>query len=674
MRPALWRSGRPSLGLVLSLVLATVLTLPLAGILASGIYDDQLVHRTEAELLAQSVALAVGIARDAAASLPADVALGPEVADRRVISLDADLGATRPPRPDATPAAAAADPAFQALGQRVAPDLAATQAMTLAGFRLLDPAGTVIAGRGEVGLSLAHVEEVSEALRGQTTVTLRRRVSKHPYPPLGSLSRGRPYRLFVAVPIVVRHRVAGVLYASRTPVDVLGSLYGQREALGLAAAAVVAAAMLAGLVLHRAISLPVRELVALTGAIGAGDRAAVTSHRHHGTVEFAVLAASLRDMAMRLTTRSDAVSSFAAHVSHELKSPLSAIRGTVELLRDDDDAAPMEAGERHRFLDHLLSDAERLGLLLSRLREMARAEAEPTAGRATVGVVLEGLRARFTTLSIRAEGELDAEMDVSADNLAVLLSHLADNAARHGAATLDVSVSREGPVMAIQVRDDGSGISPGNRARVFDSFFTTRREEGGTGMGLSIVRALVEAHGGTVALTDTEGGAGFVLTVPIPPDLPVRSVASESTGHRRWLALAATLAVVLAGLALRGLGPGLGLPVAVTKYGGSILWGAMVYGISLVLVPTANRGWPATVATTLALLVELFRLVHAPWLDAFRMTTAGALLLGRVFSVWNLAAYIVGIAMAWRIDRSTGAAADRGKAVAAPHGVVVPER
>ncbi len=576
MRPALWRSGRPSLSLVLSLVLATVLALPLAGVLASGIYDDQLVHRTEAELLAQSVALAAGIARDAAASLPADVALGDEVAEGRAISLDADLGATRPPRPDATVAPAPPDPAFQALGQRVAPDLAATQAVTLAGFRLLDPAGTVIAGRGEVGLSLAHVDEVSEALRGRTAVTLRRRVSKHPYPPLGSLSRGRPYRLFVAVPIVARHRVAGVLYASRTPVDVLGSLYGQREALGLAAAAVVAAAMLAGLVLHRAISLPVRELVSLTGAIGARDRAAVASHRHHGTVEFAVLAGSLRDMAMRLTTRSDAVSSFAAHVSHELKSPLSAIRGTVELLRDDDDAAPMEAEDRRRFLDHLLADAERLGALLSRLKEMARAEAEPTAGRATVGVALEDLRARFTTLSVAADGELDAEMAVSEDNLVVLLSHLADNAARHGAATLHVSVRSDGPMMAIRVRDDGSGISPGNRARVFDSFFTTRRDEGGTGMGLSIVRALVEAHGGCVELIDTERGAGFVLAVPIPPHLLVGSKALDSTGRRRWLALAANLAVVLAGLALRGIGPGLGFPFAVTKYGGSVLWGAMV--------------------------------------------------------------------------------------------------
>ena len=533
----------------------------------------------------------------------------------------------------------------------MAPDLAATQAVTLAGFRLLDPSGTVIAGRGEVGLSLAHVDEVAEALQGRTTVALRRRVSKHPYPPLGSLSRGRPYRLFVAVPVIVRHRVAGVLYASRTPVDILGSLYGQREALGLAAAAVVAAAVLAGLVLHRAISLPVRELVSLTGAIGAGDWVAVASHRHHGTIEFAALAGSLRAMARRLTMRSDAVSSFAAHVSHELKSPLSAIRGTAELLRDDEGAASMEAGERRRFLDHLLADTERLGALLSRLREMAQAEAEPTAGRSTTRPALEILQDRFPTLTIRASGDVDASVGVSPETLGVLLSHLADNSVRHGAATLDISARRDGPMILIEVRDDGSGISPGNRARIFDSFFTTRREDGGTGMGLSIVRALLGAHGGGVDLLDTEHGAGFVLTVPALLDPSVGPTRAGIDRRRRWRALAATLAVVLIGLALRRFGPGLGLPFALTKYGGSVLWGAMVYGVLVILAPTAPRGRIATVAFALAVLVELSRLFHAPSLDAFRLTAAGALLLGRVFSAWNVAAYTIGIATAWAVDR-----------------------
>ena len=79
-----------------------------------------------------------------------------------------------PPRPEARAPSAPADPAFVALGARMMPDLVATQNVTLAGFRLLDPNGIVIAGREEVGLSLAHLEEVAEALQGRFSGALAR--------------------------------------------------------------------------------------------------------------------------------------------------------------------------------------------------------------------------------------------------------------------------------------------------------------------------------------------------------------------------------------------------------------------------------------------------------------------------------------------------------------------
>jgi beta-N-acetylhexosaminidase len=114
--------------------------------------------------------------------------------------------------------------------------------------------------------------------------------------------------------------------------------------------------------------------------------------------------------------------------------------------------------------------------------------------------------------------------------------------------------------------------------------------------------------------------------------------------------LAICAAIILAGLSLRAFGPGLGLPAFVVKYGGSVLWAAMVY----FLVAVGRGDWPrwrvAAAAMSIAIAVEAFRLYHTPWLDAFRLTLPGALLLGRMFSLWNILAYAIGIAVAAACD------------------------
>lgn len=111
------------------------------------------------------------------------------------------------------------------------------------------------------------------------------------------------------------------------------------------------------------------------------------------------------------------------------------------------------------------------------------------------------------------------------------------------------------------------------------------------------------------------------------------------------------LAIVISGLTLRRHGFGLGLPAAIVKYGGSILWGAMVFFVAAIAAPRLSRGNVALISAVIAICVELFRLVHAPWLDAFRLTPAGALLLGRIFSPWDILAYGAGIVLAAGLDR-----------------------
>jgi hypothetical protein len=131
-------------------------------------------------------------------------------------------------------------------------------------------------------------------------------------------------------------------------------------------------------------------------------------------------------------------------------------------------------------------------------------------------------------------------------------------------------------------------------------------------------------------------------TQPGTPVAPVRTSLRRAT---------LALAVIVCGLSLRWYGFPLGLPAFVVKYGGSLLWATMVLLLVGALLPRLTRGQLVVIATLIAVVVEFSRLVHTPWLDAFRLTTAGALLLGRIFSPWNLVAYAVGIAFGVWIER-----------------------
>ncbi len=129
------------------------------------------------------------------------------------------------------------------------------------------------------------------------------------------------------------------------------------------------------------------------------------------------------------------------------------------------------------------------------------------------------------------------------------------------------------------------------------------------------------------------------------------------------------LSIIVCGLALRKFGLGLGLPSVLVKYGGSMLWGTMVFFLVAIAAPGQSHRRVALISASLAVCVEMFRLVHTPWLDDFRLTTAGALLLGRVYSPWNMLAYSVGIMLGMILDRLARSAFTRTRLSAqhAPH-------
>jgi len=521
------RKWRPSLGQIIFVVLTAVTILPLVGLFFFRIYDNQLIRQTQAELIAQSRVLAAIYAEEVTAQLDRGIALGDEVppearpdpTDRLTpIPPDLDLAANDlfVRRPDARPAKRPADPAYLEIGARLMPIIIETQKVTLAGFRILDPHGVVIAGRDEVGQSLAHIDEVAAALHGQYRAALRIRIPDKAPPPIYSISRGVGVHVFSAMPVIVNDHVAGVIYTSRTPRNIFDHLYQERAKFVLAGLAVALGTIVIGLIFSRTITRPMYQLIDRAVRIGHGDRDAFKPLTHYGTREFALLSRNFLDMAEQLARRSDYIASFSAHLTHELKSPLTSIKGAAELLLDSlkTGSEGLTRGEQESLLSNISSDAARLEAIAQRLRELARAETIDQRESTPLAPVIENLRGRFPALTLDIAGVLDPAVGMSAEKTLIVFSHLADNALHHHAKTLRLSVVGDTAGVLVEVSNDGDPISEQNRDRIFDAFFTTRRDSGGTGMGLAIARSVMTSRGGFITLRPAADGVTFVLGFP----------------------------------------------------------------------------------------------------------------------------------------------------------------
>jgi len=532
--------GRALLGLRSLFVLLGLLVLFIAGagLVLFRVYDNQLIRQTEAELIAQGTTVASSykqavLAALAGKSVMLDANYGNAIAEAfrslhdptlplrpRPANLALGSEAVRPPAEAARPPALPPDPVALVAGAALAPVLQETKQTTLAGIRVVDFRGTVVASSNlELGQSLAHREEVRRALVGEMVSLFRKRISDEAAPPYASLSRETGVRVFVAMPVVAGGRVLGAVVLSRTPMTLGKAFYQDRFSLlsvaGILIVAVLAVSLLAAALIVR----PVRALILQTEAIAAGDASGTGPLAHPGTREIARLSHAFATMAARLSERAAYIKGFAASVSHEFKTPLTAIQGTAELLRDHGEA--MAAQERERFLADLTADTERLGLLVHRVLELARADMLAPADQrvavaeAVAKVVEQG---RASGMPVEVAGVANAgQVKMDGETLVAILNSLAENARQHGGREVSLRIHAhrtDAPAVLIEVGDNGPGISEANRARIFDPFFTTARDRGGTGMGLTIARALLHAHGGTIELVPSPSGACFRLTIP----------------------------------------------------------------------------------------------------------------------------------------------------------------
>lgn len=518
-----------------TLLLATylaVLLLPVGGIGFLRLYESALIRQTEAELLAQAAVLSAAyrsawLERASPAELAAmppakldwGVAPAPESPERwRTLLPQLDLADSPilPRAPDAVPAGRPAEPIALAVAKTLTPVLANVRDMTLAGIRVVDAHGIVVAASADadLGRAMTGQEEVVQALQGTPVAVLRERAAARGNPSWDSISRTSTLRVFVAVPVVAEGHVLGAVLVSRTPRNIGQTLYGKRYALlALAAILVASVAALAWFTGYTVVR-PTRQLAAMAERVAAGDVRAVSPLATPMTREAQSLSDSIVVMARTLQARADYVRELALGVSHEFKTPLTGIRGSTELLRDH--LEEMSDEERRKFLSNILEDTARLERLVRRVLELARADALLPAGYETCDVVeaVTGIAAGF-----RGKGhELRLECSsttlpaaIDRESLDIVLANLIENAFQHGgpAASVRVVACAEPGSIVIDVSDDGRGISPGNTGRIFDRFFTTARDTGGTGLGLAIARQRVVAFGGDIVLLPVERGASF---------------------------------------------------------------------------------------------------------------------------------------------------------------------
>lgn len=213
---------------------------------------------------------------------------------------------------------------------------------------------------------------------------------------------------------------------------------------------------------------------------------------------------------------------FTADAAHELRTPIAAIKAQAQVAR----SATGDA-ERARALDNVVRGTDRAARLVEQLLTLARLEGE-ARGSFEPCVLLEIARDAVAELApamiehgiaVEVDGDATASVRAMRALLHVLVRNLLDNAARHaqGAEHVRVSVERLGDIVELQVSDDGPGIAPGERARVFERFHRLPDAgEGGSGLGLSIVQHIAELHGGTVALEEAPGGRGLRVRARFP--------------------------------------------------------------------------------------------------------------------------------------------------------------
>ncbi len=332
-------------------------------------------------------------------------------------------------------------------------------------------------------------------------------------------------------PIVVANTLVGrvAVLPGRPPFSRIVRELGPRMGVMGGSVLAVGAALIA-FVVFGPVRRRLRQVQDATERLGQGDLRARAPEQ--GGDEVAAVARSFNRMAEELGARAEALEAsdrgrrqLLADVSHELNTPLTAMRGYLETIAMP--TAAIDPETRERYLGIVMEETHRLERIIGDLLDLARLEGAGTGMRRTVVAV----PTLFERVATRHERDLQANdvqlvrtvgpgaetVDGDPDRLEQAVQNLAANALRHTpkGGTITLSAERVGTNLRISVRDTGPGIAPEHLPVIFDRFYKVdvSRTSGGSGLGLSIVKAIVERHGGTVTARN-ERGALFEILLP----------------------------------------------------------------------------------------------------------------------------------------------------------------
>lgn len=360
--------------------------------------------------------------------------------------------------------------------------------------------GKVIAGSGDLG-SRPRMFTVEGT--NQTFLTSAK--------PAG---RGTVYRVAATTTNTPTGPVTVYAASSTAPVD--SSTTELLQALAVGVPALVAILTLIGWWFVGRALRPVEALRRQAADIPGTDLAS-RLHRPPADDELARLTATFNELLSRIETASGKQRQFVADAAHELRSPIATLRTQLEVTGRSSQPDALGAA-----VPGLLGDVDRLSRLADDLLALARLDAQPTGHRQVVDlddIVLEQARAqrhRGPVLDVTGVSAGRVLGDPSA--LTRVVRNLLDNASRHAASTVQARLTTNAGTVVLVVADDGPGIAPADRVRVFERFTrldaSRSRDAGGAGLGLAIVRDVVVALGGSVVITDNDPGARFTVSLP----------------------------------------------------------------------------------------------------------------------------------------------------------------